>query len=127
MLTLKGDRLDAPEVGTGWFPYYAYDIHIDGWEAQGFQCTKRSDGTPQLVWWNINVTDNSNNGVHEYTLTKSVFVPSPSDPTNFEPANAGSQDTKPLGDRNVPKQMVSELSNSGCQGVGQLPLPTYWK
>ncbi|HSE61757.1 MAG TPA: hypothetical protein VLA88_05700, partial [Candidatus Saccharimonadales bacterium] len=90
-------KLEPPEVGAGWFPYYTYDIHLDGWEANGFQCDKSADGTPKLVWWSINVIDSQTKREYEYTVTKTVFVPSQSYPSDFEQAQTGgSSQTFPL-------------------------------
>lgn len=131
MLTYPGDgdELVIPSVATGSFPMYIYEAGIGGdWYAQGFNCAKASNGSPLLDVWSLEVSDNDNNGFHEYEEDHVYYEPdAPAAPYNWR-----SDDNKPDNVKkhiplsNSPKNRVKRLSNTGCPGLPPLPLPKYY-
>jgi hypothetical protein len=130
MLTyIGGDELLIPNVGNGDFPYYVYDPGTSEWSAQGFRCAKASDGSPLLDMWRVSVEDSNTSGNHEYSLSQEYYRPddAPQSQYNWRISDHGDevQNEVPLTDRAALKAKIAELSNTGCPGLPQLPLPDY--
>jgi len=128
MLTFMGNRLDVvQQVDGAGFPYYTYDTGVNDWRANGFQCSKAANGQTQLVMWDIYTIDYKGQSGNSYQVSTDTYVTDPYNTYEFQVVDDGSTHTEhPLGDSSGVHKLIKQLSDTGCPGLSQLPLPRYY-